>query len=206
MKVLSTFVFIIFSVQFSCAQHDFITQKTANLNHFNPALIGTQSNLAGYLSYKGQLISKPGARTRKSFLFTATLKNNLGMGFELMGHNLESSDFSSFKLNLNHNIHLKNVELRYGGSFGYNGYNLLGKTQIILYGSRPINGFTTDLGAAAYFKGLFLSASAMQFTNPSYAIGSSAVINRGPRFVGSIGYQKELKKIQMAMLGTIHQQ
>ena len=221
MKKIILSLAILFAVIGSFAQDHLLTQKTGNINHFNPALVGTQSDFGVQANTRDQWPSLPGSFMTSSLLANYNLKNGLGFGLDLMsnraGEGILKTD--NIKANVNYAFDVNEVEVRSGLSLGYgqtsiswdklrfedqidpsSGFvNPAGETFV----GSSANYFTVDLGAAAYYKGLMLATSAMQVNSPGVSYFGDGDGTIPLRFVGMIGYHKEMEIVQLAVTSSI---
>jgi len=206
---------------FSMAQDPRFTQKTGNINHFNPALVGAQSDFGVQLNYRNQWPTFPINLVTYSLLINYNLKNGLGFGLELKNDKVGLITTSDVKANINYRRTFGSVETRYGLNLGY------GEKHIDYDGLRfedqinPGGGFTNptaepfennptsyatlDIGAAAYYKGLLLGLAIQQLNEPEVSFFNNNASNQPMRFVGNLAYIKELNQFNLAGLATFQQ-
>ena len=68
MKKCTLLLILVGLATFSMAQDPNFTQKTGNINHFNPALVGAQSDFGVQLNYRNQWYRFEEGITTASFL------------------------------------------------------------------------------------------------------------------------------------------
>jgi hypothetical protein len=165
MRCFLGILFLIFTSLSGYAQDELFLQKAGNTNQFNPALVGSQSDFAQYLNYRFHWNNVAGAPRAKYILFNYNFKNNIGMGLDILRYNMETSRFISVKININHKTIFKNIELQYGGNFGYNHQILqpyVHRHPVLEFSAEYIN---IDIGAAYFFKGLNREKELSRFMN-----------------------------------------
>ncbi len=218
-SILTLLLLVSFSIM-SLAQDVNFTQKNGNINHFNPSLVGAQSNFGVQTNYRNQWPGLSSNPQTFSLLANYRFVGNAGVALELFSDRSSIIQHNHLTANLNYEHTVGEVELRYGVNLG------VGQHRIDLSGLRyedqidPSQGFVNptaepfennpsnyvlvDLGASVYYKGFMISASNMQVNQPQYNIlGSTSRI--APRYVSSLGYLKELKEFSVAGLLTFQQ-
>ena len=218
MKKCTLFFILVGLTAFSMAQDPLFTQKTGNINHFNPALVGAQSDFGVQLNYRNQWPTLPLNPITSSLLTNYNLQNGLGFGLELKNDRVGPLTTSNVKANINYRHKFGAVETRYGLNLGY------GEKHIDYEGLRfedqisPGSGFTNpnaepfenkstkyatlDIGAAAYYKGFLLGLAIQQLNEPDIPFFSSI---QPMRFLGNLAYIKELNQFNLAGLATFQQ-
>lgn len=203
------------------AQDALFTQKTGNINHFNPALVGTHSNFGVQLNYRNQWPASNFDIQTLSLLANYRFVGNVGVAIEAFADGNSITQHNRIKANLNYEHSAGEVELRYGVNLG------VGQHRIDLSGLRyedqidPSQGFINpsaepfendpsyymlfDLGASAYYKGFMLGVSSMQLNHPKYDVfGTNTRLKA--RHVATLGYLKEFDKLALAGLATFQHQ
>ncbi|HAV26040.1 MAG TPA: hypothetical protein DCX01_07665 [Bacteroidetes bacterium] len=220
MKKCTLFFLLVGITAFSMAQDPHFTQKTGNINHFNPALVGAQSDFGVQLNYRNQWPTLPLNPITSSLLTNYNLKNGLGFGLEVKSESVGSTRSDALKANINYRHKFGAVETRYGLNVGY------GEKHMDYEGLRfedqisPDSGFTNpnaepfenkstkyatlDIGAAAYYKGFLLGIAIQQLNEPDISFFSNTSI-QPMRFVGNLAYIKELNQFNLAGLATYQQ-
>lgn len=220
MKKCTLFFILVGLTAFSMAQDPLFTQKTGNINHFNPALVGAQSDFRVQLNYRNQWPTLPLNPITSSLLTNYNLQNGLGFGLELKNDRVGPLTTSNVKANINYRHKFGAVETRYGLNLGY------GEKHMNYEGLRfedqisPGSGFTNpnaepfenkstkyatlDIGAAAYYKGFLLGLAIQQLNEPDISFFSNTSI-QPMRFVGNLAYIKELNQFNLAGLATYQQ-
>lgn len=223
MKSILTLIAIV-GISFSAsAQDPTFTQKTGNINRFNPALVGTQSDFGLQANYNNQWPSLPNNPQNYSILTNYNLKNGLGFGVDL------SDDLSGLihntyiKINTNYGKTFREVETRYGLNIGFGQHSIehssLGyENQIVPsrgfvntyaepYESDPNYHFTLDIGAAGFYKGFLFGLAAHQVNRPNTSIFQNTYTRLPARFVANLGYMPLFKgDFQLAAVTTFQQQ
>ena len=100
------------------AQDPLFTQKTGNINHFNPALVGLQSDFGVQLNYRNQWPSFPNNPQTASLLTNYNFNNSIGVGLELKTDFYGMLKNDNLKANINYHKNFGNIETRYGLSAG----------------------------------------------------------------------------------------
>jgi type IX secretion system PorP/SprF family membrane protein len=220
MKKCTLFFILVGLTTFSMAQDPLFTQKTGNINHFNPALVGAQSNFGVQLNYRNQWPSFPNNPQNYSLLTNYNLKNGVGFGLDLGHENFGLYKSNIVKINTNYSKTFGEVETRYGLNlgFGQNSINLNAlrfedqidpgtgfvRPTAEPFESDPKYYFTIDLGAAAYYKGFLLGLGVQQLNEPDITFFNSTC-NQPMRFVGNLAYIKEFNHLNLAGLATYQQ-
>ena len=101
MKKCTLFFILVGLTAFSMAQDPLFTQKTGNINHFNPALVGAQSDFGVQLNYRNQWPTLPLNPITSSLLTNYNLQNGLGFGLELKNDRVGPLTTSNVKANIN---------------------------------------------------------------------------------------------------------
>ena len=201
------------------AQDPLFTQKTGNINHFNPALVGLQSNFGVQLNYRNQWPSFPNNPQTASLLTNYNFNNSLGVGLELKTDVIGILKKDNLKANVNYHKNFGNIETRYGLAAG------VGQKKIDISNLRfedqidPGTGFvnpasepfvnepkvyaTLDIGASAYYKGFMLIGAILQLNEPT-VLSSGSQLSK--RIVGSLAYMKEFDAIALAGMATFQHQ
>jgi type IX secretion system PorP/SprF family membrane protein len=217
MKKCTLFFILVGLTAFSMAQDPLFTQKTGNINHFNPALVGAQSDFGVQLNYRNQWPTLPLNPITSSLLTNYNLQNGLGFGLELKNDRVGPLTTSNVKANINYRHKFGAVETRYGLNLGY------GEKHMDYEGLRfedqisPGSGFTNpnaepfenkstkyatlDIGAAAYYKGFLLGLAIQQLNEPALVPNYHLPM----RFLGNLAYIKELNQFNLAGLATYQQ-
>jgi type IX secretion system PorP/SprF family membrane protein len=214
-NILFLFVLVLVVLE-SQAQDPNFTQKTGNINHFNPALVGTQSDFGVQLNYTNQRYRFEGGITTASFLTNYYLKSGLGFGLEVKSESVGSTRSDALKANINHSFSKNGFEIKTGANIGIlknsidvTKLNLRDPNDPILNEiekHNPKRGVSIDIGAASYYKGFLLALSALQVTEPNLDIPPNPAGSLKRRFVTTIGYHKKLKTFDLAALVTHQQQ
>ena len=199
------------------AQDPLFTQKTGNINHFNPALVGAQSDFRVQLNYRNQWPTLPLNPITSSLLTNYNLQNGLGFGLELKNDRVGPLTTSNVKANINYRHKFGAVETRYGLNLGYGekhiDYEVLRFEDQISPGSgftnpnaEPFENKSTkyatlDIGASAYYKGFLLGLAIQQLNEPALVPNYHLPM----RFLGNLAYIKELNQFNLAGLATFQQ-
>ncbi len=219
---LFQFLFISFLLlSVSQAQDNLYSLKTGNVNHFNPALVGVQSDLAVNLAYRDQSSMLSGQNSTASILTNYNLKNKLGFGLELSeergGEGLYQT--TVIKGNINYSFIKKEVKTRVGLNFGYRESNINWQTLKFEDQIDPSRGFSNstaeqitenpsqaillDFGFVSEYKNIIFGLSAMQFNQPNVSIlthnGNTILPTR---WVSTLGYTKKVKEVNFSGLLT----
>lgn len=216
MKNILFLFFLVLVVLESQAQDPNFTQKTGNINHFNPALVGTQSDFGVQLNYRNQWYPFEGGLTTASFLTNYYLKSGLGFGLEVKSESVGSTRSDALKANINHSFSKNGFEIKTGANIGIlqnsidvTKLNFRDPNDPILNEIKehnPKRGVSIDLGVASYYKGFLLALSALQVNEPLLEMTINPTIPIKRRFVTTIGYHKKLKTFDLATLITYQQQ
>lgn len=214
-NILFLFVLVLVVLE-SQAQDPNFTQKTGNINHFNPALVGTQSDFGVQLNYRNQWYPFEGGLTTVSFLTNYYLKSGLGFGLEVKSESVGSTRSDALKANINHSFSKNGFEIKTGANIGIlqnsidvTKLNFRDPNDPILNEIKehnPKGGVSIDLGVASYYKGFLLALSALQVNEPILEMTINPTIPIKRRFVTTIGYHKKLKTFDLATLITYQQQ
>lgn len=221
MKIIPTIVFLILLPKLTLAQDDNFTQKTGNINHFNPALVGAQSNFGVQLNYNNQSHSLLNNFQTYSLLTNYNLSNGIGFGLELFSDRRSISQKSHIKANLNYQHMLSNIEIRYGMTLGI-GQTIMNFDRLRFENqidpslgftnttaepieSDPINYAVIDLGAASFYKGFLVGIGVQQANEPNISSLTNQNAKLKRRIVANVGYLKELENISFAGLATYQQ-
>lgn len=163
MKKCTLFFLLVGITAFSMAQDPHFLQKTGNINHFNPALIGAQSDFGVQANYNSQWPTLPLNPITSSLLTNYNLKNGLGFGLEVKSESVGSARSDALKANINHAFSKNGFELRSGLNIGVlqnsidvTKLNFRDPNDPILNDIKkhnPKRGVSLDIGAAAYYKG-----------------------------------------------------
>ncbi|MGB0849603.1 MAG: PorP/SprF family type IX secretion system membrane protein [Bacteroidia bacterium] len=216
--------FIVLSSLSSYAQDLTLTQKTGNVNRFNPSLTGVNSSFGVQLNYRNQWPSLPGNFAFSSLLVNYNLKNNLGFGLEINDDRAGNSLFKAneLKANMNYAFELKDVEVRSGLNIGY-GQRVVSWDKLRFedqidpsqgfvretaeqYSGDPAHYMVVDFGASAYYKGFFVGASGIHLNQPNVSLFESEIARMPIRYVGMVGYHKSFKDINIGALVTYQHQ
>lgn len=204
-----------------CAQDPLFTQKIGNINHFNPALVGTQSNFGVQLNYRNQWPASNFDIQTLSLLANYRFVGNVGVALEAFADGNSITQHNRIKANLNYEHTAGDFELRYGTNLGIGQYNIDIESLRFENQIDPSQGFVNptaepfeynpsyymlfDLGASAYYKGFMLGVSSMQLNHPKYDVfGTNTRLKA--RHVATLGYLKEFDKLALAGLATIQHQ
>jgi type IX secretion system PorP/SprF family membrane protein len=209
------FIFILVLVVLkSQAQNPHFTQKTGNINHFNPALVGAQSDFGVQLNYRNQMPTLQGNPITYSLLTNYNLKSGLGFGSEVKSESVGSTRSDALKANINHAFSKNGFELRSGVNIGVlqnsidvTKLNFRDPNDPILNEIKkhnPTRGVSLDIGAAAYYKGFLLGLAIQQLNEPDISFFNSTC-NQPMRFVGNLAYIKEFNQFNLAGLATFQQ-
>ena len=193
------------------SQDYIFTQKTNDLNSFNPSLVGTQSDMGVQLNYYNQWPQLDNNPILMSMLTNYNLKNGLGIGLayctELFGLTKENK----VKTNVNYALNTGDIELKVGTSLGFNQQsfdvnriNTPVGPDPNLTGNNTGRYFSLDIGAAAYYHGFVAGVSSYQLNKPSYKMFSSTY-NVNASYNGFVGYSKKLKDIRISGLIAFQQ-
>jgi type IX secretion system PorP/SprF family membrane protein len=220
MRLVQSFVLFLLVLTAGYAQDNLYSLKSGNLNHFNPALVGAQSDAAVSLVYRNQWPTLPSQFITTSLLANYNLKNNLGLGLELSddraGEGLSRS--LVIKGNVNYAFNKKEVKTRVGLNIGYMESTIdwvrlrfedqIDPTQGFInptgepFSNEPIQNMVLDFGVVSEYKDLVIGISTMQFNQPNVAQFATP----GPegilplRYVGILGYSKKLGEVNLAGL------
>jgi type IX secretion system PorP/SprF family membrane protein len=208
------FIFILVLVVLkSQAQNPHFTQKTGNINHFNPALVGAQNDFGVQANYNNQWPTLQGNTITYSFLTNYNLKSGLGFGLEVKSESVGSTRSDALKANINHAFSKNGFELRSGVNIGVlqnsidvTKLNFRDPNDPILNEIKkhnPTRGVSLDIGAAAYYKGFLLGLGVQQVNQPNLEMTTKPIKRR---FVVNLGYHKKLKTFDLATLITYQQQ
>jgi type IX secretion system PorP/SprF family membrane protein len=197
------------------AQDPIFTQKTGNINHFNPSLVGAQSDFGVQFNYKNQWPTLTGERTNGSVLVNYNFKKNIGVGLEL--NQTVNSHFreGNIKANVTYTKNIREIETRYGLNFGFFQNSIdLDKLKfqdpndpaiIQLKKDNTKNGVKIDAGASGYYKGFLVGVAIQQLNEPNVSLlGEDS--KRSSRFVGSLAYLKEFKSVSLVGIATYQNQ
>ena len=209
------FIFILVLVVLkSQAQNPHFTQKTGNINHFNPALVGAQSDFGVQLNYRNQMPTLQGNPITYSLLTNYNLKSGLGFGSEVKSESVGSTRSDALKANINHAFSKNGFELRSGVNIGVlqnsidvTKLNFRDPNDPILNEIKkhnPTRGVSLDIGAAAYYKGFLLGLAIQQLNEPDISFFSNTSI-QPMRFGGNLAYIKEFNQFNLAGLATFQQ-
>lgn len=224
--------FLSLTVVFAFAQDHLYSLKSGNLNHYNPALLGTQSDAGVNLGLRfSEGLINQGHSENSSILVHLTTKKNVGFGLQHI-YDLRFPSFSSpwdinrtnvFKLNFNYKIVSKKLTTRVGVNLGYR------NSTVELSGSpphRPVHGenvgfvkppkyyfdekishsFLADLGVVTLYKDFLLGISAMQANQPDISLFVKNPTTYPVRWVGMLGYSKSLGDFTLTNLSVIQHQ
>ena len=211
------FIFILVLVVLkSQAQNPHFTQKTGNINHFNPALVGAQSDFGVQLNYRKQMPTLQGNPITYSLLTNYNLKSGLGFGLEVKSESVGSTRSDALKANINHAFSKNRFELRSGVNIGVlqnsidvTKLNFRDPNDPILNEIKkhnPKRGVSIDMGVASYYKGFLLGLGVQQVNQPNLEMTTNPTIPIKRRFVANLGYHKKLKTFDLATLITYQQQ
>jgi type IX secretion system PorP/SprF family membrane protein len=222
MKKCILFFILVGITAFSMAQDPLFTQKTGNINHFNPALVGAQSDFGVQLNYRNQWPSFPNNPQNYSLLTNYNLKNGVGFGLDLGHENFGLYKSNIVKINTNYSKTFGEVETRYGLNlgFGQNSINLNAlrfedqidpgtgfvRPTAEPFESDPKYYFTIDLGAAAYYKGFLLGLGVQQVNQPNTSVIEIPGSELPSRFVANLGYIKEFNTLYLGGMVTVQHQ
>jgi type IX secretion system PorP/SprF family membrane protein len=207
--------FILLPLAFSSSAQDVtFTQKTGNINHFNPALVGAQSDFGVQLNYRNQMPTLQGNPITYSLLTNYNLKSGLGFGLEVKSESVGSTRSDALKANINHAFSKNGFELRSGLNIGVlqnsidvTKLNFRDPNDPILNEIKkhnPKRGVSLDIGAAAYYKGFLLGLAIQQLNEPDITFFNSTC-NQPMRFGGNLAYIKEFNQFNLAGLATFQQ-
>lgn len=207
------------------SQDNLFSLKSGNVNHFNPALVGTQSDASVILQYRNQWQTLPGSFIYTSLLSSYNINEDLGVGLELSSDVLGDGMISTrlVKGNVNYNFDKKQIKTRIGLNLGYR------QSNADLTGLRyeeqidPDSGFTSptvepfvpetsqafliDFGIVSEYKNLVIGLSAMQFNQPNVSLLSTSQSSKLPtRLVAMVGYSKEVGEVNLFGLATFQTQ
>ena len=195
------------------AQDPLFTQKTGNINHFNPALVGLQSNFGVQLNYRNQWPSFPNNPQTASLLTNYNFNNSIGVGLELKTDVIGILKKDNLKANVNYHKNFGYIETRYGLNIGIF-QNSLDVSELRFRDSNDpviaeleqdnsIIGIKIDIGASAYYKGFMLSGAILQLNEPT-VLSSGSQLSK--RIVGSLAYMKEFDAIALSGMATFQHQ
>ncbi len=225
MRLVQSFVLFLLILTAGYAQDNLYSLKSGNVNHFNPALVGAQSDAAVSLAYRNQWPALPGQFTTTSLLANYNLKNNLGLGLELSddraGEGLSRS--SVIKGNINYAFNKKEVKTRVGLNIGYRQSNTNSQRLKFEDEITPDSGFSNptnepftprdpdalvlDFGFLSEYKSVIFGLSAMQLNQPNVSVIMAPDPSPLPvRYIGILGYSKKIKKINLVGLATFQTQ
>ncbi|MFT4995951.1 MAG: type IX secretion system PorP/SprF family membrane protein [Flavobacteriales bacterium] len=214
MKKCTLFFILVGITAFSMAQDPLFTQKTGNINHFNPALVGAQSDFGVQANYNNQWPTLPLNPITSSLLTNYNLKNGLGFGLEVKSESVGSTRSDALKANINHAFSKNGFELRSGLNIGVlqnsidvTKLNFRDPNDPILNEIKkhnPKRGVSLDIGAAAYYKGFLLGLAIQQLNEPDISFFSNTSI-QPMRFGGNLAYIKEFNQFNLAGLATYQQ-
>jgi type IX secretion system PorP/SprF family membrane protein len=214
---------LLFTFTSSQAQDPLFTQKTGNINHFNPALVGTQTDFGVQINYRNQWPSLPGKYITSSLLTNYNLKNKIGFGLELKTDRSGDLLFeNNAKANINYQFKAKEVEIRVGTSLGLHERNIdpakvrfedqidpshgfVKATAEPYTPLDPVSVFVADVGVASYYKGFSVGISAFQFNGPNISL-SGGEVPYPMRIVGIFGYHRSLGSVNIGGLVTYQKQ
>jgi len=221
MTKLTVLSFLLSISFYALAQDPLLTQKTGNLNHFNPALVGVQSDFGVQLNYRNQWPKLTGNSELVSVLTNYNFSDDLGVGLELKSNVYGIWSTSNLKANVNYHKIFGNVETRYGISLGlgqqfYDLDRFRFEEQISpvtgfvnptseLYEHSHIRYFILDMGVASYYKGFLLGAGTQQVNEPNKSL-SDTETSLPIRWVGTLAYMKEFDQLNLAAMATIQHQ
>jgi len=223
MKNVLTCLFAFVFTSHLFAQDPLFTQKTGNINHFNPALVGAQSDFGVQANYNNQWPSLPGDYTNYSILTNYNLKNGIGFGLDLGREDAYYIRKHHLKVNTNYSKIFGQIETRYGLSLGL-GQNTIDLNRLRFedqidpgtgfinptaepFVSDPQNYFMLDIGAAGYYKGFLLGLGVQQVNQPNTSVFASSTPKYSSRIVGNIGYIHRFDDFfQLAALSTFQHQ
>jgi type IX secretion system PorP/SprF family membrane protein len=216
MKSLLTLIVVV-GVSFSSSAQDVtFTQKTGNINHFNPALVGAQSDFGVQANYNNQWPTLQDNPITYSLLTNYNLKSGLGFGLEVKSESVGSTRSDALKANINHACSKNGFELRSGVNIGVlqnsidvTKLNFRDPNDPILNEIKkhnPKRGVSLDIGAAAYYKGFLLGLGVQQVNQPNTSVIEIPGSELPSRFVANLGYHKKLKTFDLATLITYQQQ
>ncbi len=216
MKKYTFLLILVGLATFSMAQDPLFTQKTGNINHFNPALVGAQSDFGVQLNYRNPWPTLPINLVTYSLLTNYNLKNGLGFGLEVKSDIVGSTRSDALKANINHAFSKNGFEIKTGANIGIL-QNSIDVTKLNFRGPNdpilneinehsPKRGVSIDIGAASYYKGFLLALSVMQITEPNMDILPNADGALPRRFVSSIAYLKEFDHIALTGMATFQHQ
>jgi type IX secretion system PorP/SprF family membrane protein len=209
--------FILLPLAFSSSAQDVtFTQKTGNINHFNPALVGAQSDFGVQANYNNQWPPLQSNPITYSLLTNYNLKSGLGFGLEVKSESVGSTRSDALKANINHACSKNGFELRSGVNIGVlqnsidvTKLNFRDPNDPILNEIKkhnPKRGVSLDIGAAAYYKGFLLGLGVQQVNQPNTSVIEIPGSELPSRFVANLGYHKKLKTFDLATLITYQQQ
>jgi type IX secretion system PorP/SprF family membrane protein len=206
----------------SYAQDPYFTQKTGNINHFNPALVGAQSDFGVQLNYRNQWPSLTNNPQSSSILTNYNFKSGLGVGLEIKTDIYSIFRTDDIKANVNYALDFGEVETRYGINLGAGqrsvDWGRLRFEDQIDPSSGFVNPtaepyeyesntyFTLDLGATAYYKGFMLGAGVQQVNEPNTSLFENSNFTLPRRFVGNLAYIKEFDDLALAGMATLQHQ
>ncbi len=223
MQNILTLIAIVGISFLASAQDPTFTQKTGNINRFNPALVGAQSDFGLQANYNNQWPSLPNNPQNYSILTNYNLKKGFGLGLDL-GDDLSGLIQKTYvKVNTNYRRIFGDVETSFGVNLGFrqnkiNTNGLLFEDQIdpsagfINPTSEPLESdpkyyFILDLGGAAYYKGFLFGLAAHQVNRPNTSIFQNTYTRLPARFVANLGYMPLFKgDFQLAAVTTFQQQ
>lgn len=180
--------------------------------HYNPALVGTQSDFAVGLNYRNQWPGIEGNPITSSLVLNYNLKNGIGFGFSSMRDKIGFLIDDAIKSNINYTKTFKQVEFKIGVNVGLIQRHLdLSRARFrdpmdpVLDHLDSKKNIALDVGTAGYYKGFMFGVAVHQFNKPNISLfgGTSKL---GERYVVNLGYHKELKHITLGGLGTFQHQ
>jgi type IX secretion system PorP/SprF family membrane protein len=222
MKKCTLFILITCLSLITTAQDPLLTQKTGNLNHFNPAFVGTQSDFGVNVAFRNQWPLLPRSFVNSSLLANYNLKKGFGFGLELKTNIPSLVQTDELKANVNYGFTKNEIEVRFGANLGLRKSSVDWSQLQFEDQIDPSRGFVNptaepmesnpsfspifDLGASAYYRGVFVALSVMQLNQPNFSLFGYDYTTQ-PRLVGSAGYNKRLDAFfNLAGLITYQQQ
>jgi type IX secretion system PorP/SprF family membrane protein len=216
MKKCALLLILVGLTAFSMAQDPLFTQKTGNINHFNPALVGAQSDFGVQLNYRNQWPTLPLNPITSSLLTNYNLKNGLGFGLEVKSESVGSTRSDALKANISHAFSKNSFEIKTGANIGIlqnsidvTKLNFRDPNDPILNEIKehsPTKRVSIDIGVASYYKGFLLAMSALQVNEPNLDIPQNPAGSLIPRLVGNLAYLKEFDNIALAGMATFQHQ
>lgn len=221
MKFLRLFIVFGISIQFSTAwsQDNLFSIKSGNLNHFNPALMGTISDFSSVMNSRIQWPNSDLKNRTKSLLVNKNFENDFGLGFEIKNDEVFLFQNIDYKINGNYLFAKNDLTFKIGANVGIRTskihsenedyqkfYNSLDSTQRSELSDELSFAPIFDLGFAGNYKKLLFGLSTMQVNQPSFDYSIIGDRQYKTRIVGLLGYKIQVNDVNLVGLGTIQYQ